>query len=80
MITGGLMGSPTRSGTIILICSKCGAEAQPGFGDPNKSELVHILRCPKCKEILGQWNSMNEQQEELRGFAKKVMAARAQQS
>jgi DNA-directed RNA polymerase subunit RPC12/RpoP len=80
MITGGLMGSPTKSGTMIFICSQCGAEAQPGFGDQNKSELAHILRCPKCRGILWQWKSMNEQEEELRAFAEKVMAARAQPS
>jgi DNA-directed RNA polymerase subunit RPC12/RpoP len=77
MITGGLMGSPTKSGTMIFICSNCGAEAQPGLGDQNKSGLVHVLRCPKCKGILGQWKSMNEKEEELRAFAKKFMAARA---
>jgi hypothetical protein len=79
MIAGGLMGSATKSGTMTFICSQCGAEAQRGLGDQNKSEFVRILRCPKRKEILGQWKSMNEQEEELRAFAEKVMAARAQQ-
>jgi hypothetical protein len=68
----GLMGHPTANNTIVFVCGNCGIPPENAFGSQNKDQLVYLLNCPKCQKTLGEWVTIQNQEEELRAFARKV--------
>jgi len=68
----GLAGFPTDKGTVVFVCGKCRMPPMQAFGAQNKDQLVHLLICPKCQRTLGEWSTIQERENELRDFAKKV--------
>jgi hypothetical protein len=72
----GLKGLPTAKGTAIFVCGKCNSNSIPeqAFGASEQKRLVHLLVCPKCLWILGEWTSIKEKEAELQEFAAKVEA------
>jgi hypothetical protein len=70
----GLMGLPSSKGTVIFVCGKCGVLPEHAFGADDKKRLVHLLVCPKCLKLLGEWTSPEERTAELKDFSTKVEA------
>lgn len=67
----GLMGHPYK-GTEVFVCRKCGEVPVQAFGADEQKRLVHLLVCPKCFRILGEWPSVQAKDAELQEFATKV--------
>jgi hypothetical protein len=69
MIEVHLSGMKARNGTTIFICSTCKVPPNFTFGAHDKGELVCLMLCPKCGIVLGEWNSIEARDDELRAFA-----------
>ena len=63
-----------KDGRVILGCPKCLVPGIDVYGAQNKVELAYLLICEKCFETLGEWTTREERDEELREFARKVLA------
>jgi hypothetical protein len=72
----GLKGLPSPKGTVIFVCGKCKRDSLPvaAFGADAQKRLVHLLVCPNCLWILGEWPSLQEKEADLQEFAAKVEA------
>lgn len=46
------------------------------FGAQDKGEFVHVMLCPKCGIVLGEWSSIEARDDELRSLAK-ILQTRA---
>ena len=68
----GLTGFPTEKGTVVFVCGKCGIPPENAFGAQNKDQLVYLLICPRCQKTLGEWLTVQDRENELRDFAKKL--------
>jgi hypothetical protein len=68
----GLAGVKNDKGTVVFVCSKCRTFPDQAYGAQNKDQLAYILMCPKCGRIFGEWTTIEERDNELREFAKRV--------
>lgn len=58
---------------VIFVCPKCGRPPEPAMGAANKDQLVYVWLCWRCGGLtLGEWASIEERDNELRGFAERV--------
>jgi hypothetical protein len=69
MIEMHLSGMKARNGTTIFVSSTCKVPPTFSFGAQDKGELVNLMLCPKCGVVLGEWNSIEARDDELRAFA-----------
>lgn len=69
MIEMHLSGMKARNGTTIFVCSTCKVPPTFSFGAQDRGELVCLMFCPKCGIVLGEWNSTEARDDELRAFA-----------
>jgi hypothetical protein len=72
MIENHLAGMKIRNGAVMFICSTCKVAPNFVFGVERTGEFVYLLICPKCGIGLGEWNSLDARDNELREFAKTV--------
>ena len=70
MIENHLSGMKARNGAVMFICSTCKVAPNFVFGAEKGGELVYLLICPKCGIGLGEWNSLDARENELREFAR----------
>jgi hypothetical protein len=70
MIENHLSGMKARSGAVMFVCSTCKVLPIFAFGSEREGELVYLMICPKCEITLGEWNSLETRENELRAFAK----------
>ena len=70
MIENHLSGMRARNGAVMFICSTCKVPPNFVFGAEAKGELVYLLICPKCGIGLGEWDSLEARENELREFAR----------
>jgi hypothetical protein len=68
----GLAGTKNGKGTVVFVCEKCRVIPDAALGAQDKGELVYMLVCPKCGATLGEWDTIDAKDEELRGFATRV--------
>jgi hypothetical protein len=68
----GLAGVKSGRGTVIFVRGKCRTSPNDALGAQNKGELVYMLVCPKCSATLGEWDTLEARDKELRDFATKV--------
>ncbi len=59
-------------GRLVFSCPKCKLPATPAYGAQNRDQLVYLLLCPKCPDILGEWTTREERDSELRGLVAKL--------
>lgn len=59
-------------GKIMFISECCKLPPQSAFGAANKDQLVHMLVCPKCQRIVGEWITLEERDGELKKFAERA--------
>jgi len=69
MIEMHLSGMKARNGTTIFVCSICKVPPTFSFGAQDKGEFVNLMLCPMCGVVLGEWNSIEARDDELRAFA-----------
>jgi len=69
MIEMHLSGMKARNGTTIFVCSTCKVPPTFSFGAQDKGEFVNLMLCPMCGVVLGEWNSIEARDDELRAFA-----------
>jgi hypothetical protein len=66
----GVVVSRTDADSYLFFCGACHSVLQNHFGARrNKLQLVHILVCPSCKRIAGEWLTEKERNNELTAFA-----------
>jgi hypothetical protein len=70
MIEMHMTGVKARNGKLVFVCSTCRVPPSFAFGAEDKGELVYLMCCPKCEIVLGEWDSLEARDLELREFAK----------
>jgi NMD protein affecting ribosome stability and mRNA decay len=65
----GVTVSRTETRTYLFLCGACHSVLQNNFGAQNKPQLVHILICPSCKHVAGEWLTEKERNHELTAYA-----------
>jgi hypothetical protein len=58
--------------TVVFVCPQCLIVPNLAFGSQNADQLVRVLMCPKCGRVLAEWTTVQERDNELSAFAKKV--------
>jgi|HubBroStandDraft_4_1064222.scaffolds.fasta_scaffold33055_1 hypothetical protein len=69
MIEQHLSGIKARNGTMLFACSTCKTAPTFTFGAQDNGELVHLMLCPECGIVLGEWSSIEARDDELRSLA-----------
>ncbi len=67
----GLAGVKRENGIVALVCVNCKIVPSPGRG-AKEGRLVHLLMCPRCAHLIGEWATIEERDAELKAFAKAV--------
>jgi hypothetical protein len=70
MIERHLTAVKARNGKLIFVCSTCRVPPSFAFGAQDKGELVYLMCCPKYEIVLGEWDTLEARDLELREFAK----------
>jgi transcription initiation factor IIE alpha subunit len=58
--------------TVVFVCPECLVVPDQAYGAQNKEQLVHIWICPKCNQVLAEWETTEQRDAELTDLAKKV--------
>ena len=53
-----LSGMKARNGTTLFACITCKTAPTFTFGAQDNCEAVHVMLCPKCGIVLGEWSSI----------------------
>jgi hypothetical protein len=69
MIEQHLSGMKARNGTTLFACSTCKTAPTFTFGAQDNGELAHVMLCPKCGIVLGEWSFIEARDDELRSLA-----------
>jgi hypothetical protein len=69
MIEQHLSGMKARNGTTLFTCSTCKTAPTFTFGVQDNGEFVHVMLCPMCGIVLGEWSSIQARDDELRALA-----------
>lgn len=68
----GLAGVKSGRGAVMFVCGKCRTSPNHALGAQDKGELVYMLVCQTCSATLGEWDTLEARDKELRDFATRV--------
>ncbi len=62
----------SKNGTTF-VCSNCKVPGLAAMGATDKAQLRHLLVCPKCSIMMGEWLTIEDRDRELKAFADKLV-------
>jgi hypothetical protein len=68
-------GVSGKSKESVFFCANCDEPAARMFGAKRAKPtpaLTYLIYCPKCKKVLGSWDSREQQERELLEFSKRT--------